>query len=234
MPKREAAGRIGRPECGEASLDDPVKQVASLIIERAVRSQPFLVGVGGGVAAGKSTFAANLATELAGRDLAAQVVSLDGYLKSNAALQAAGLAHRKGFPESFDVVRLVGDVAQMRAGRPVRVRGYDHAANDVVDALTPVESGGILILEGVIALAPQLAKLLHLKVFLDTDLEVARARYQERVLRVAAQDPEHPLNTVPHEHRLSVLNAVWVEVNLRNFTDHIAPARDVADVVVAF
>jgi type I pantothenate kinase len=215
-------------------LDDPIRHVASLIAERARRAEAFLVGIGGGVAAGKSTFAAGLAQELARRGLMVQVISLDGYLKSNAVLQAAGLAHRKGFPESFDIARLVGDVAQMRAGKPVRVPGYDHAANDVVETQTAVEPGGILILEGVIALARELLDLLHFKVFLDTDLEVARARYEARVQRVAAQDPAHPLNTIPPEHRLNVLNTVWVEVNLKNLTDHIAPAKAVADVVVAF
>jgi type I pantothenate kinase len=215
-------------------VDDPIQFVASQIAARAKRFEPFLVGVGGGVAAGKSTFAASLAAELARRNLTAHVVSLDGYLKSNAALHAAGLTHRKGFPESFDIARLVADVEQMRAGKSVRVPGYDHAANDVVEALAAVEPGGILILEGVIALAPELLDLLHFKAFLDTDLEVARARYEARALRVAAQDPKHPLNSIRPEHRLSVLNTVWVEVNLKNFTDHILPARDVADVVVPF
>jgi type I pantothenate kinase len=184
-----------------------------LIAERA-RSGPFLAGVSGGVASGKSTFASNLAASLGRRGLTAQVVSLDGYLKSNAVLQAAGLAHRKGFPESFDFGRLVGDVGSMRAGQAVRVPVYDHAANDVVGAEVVVEAGGILILEGVVALAPEIAGLLDFKVFLDTDLEIARARYLERVPRVAALDPSHPLNTIPAEHRLSVLQTVWVEVNL--------------------
>ncbi len=215
-------------------MNDPIQHVAALIAERAKGSAPFLVGVTGGVAAGKSTFASSLAEELARRGLRAQVISLDGYLKSNAVLQAAGLAHRKGFPESFDFARLVGDVARMRAGEAVRVPVYDHAANDVVAAEMVVEPGGILILEGVVALAPEIAGLLHFKVFLDTDLEVARARYEARVLRVAGLDPSHPLNAVPVEHRLSVLQTVWVEVNLKNYSEHIAPARDTADVVVPY
>jgi type I pantothenate kinase len=205
-----------------------------MIAERAQRSAPFLVGIAGGVASGKSTFAASLAAELVRRGLAAQVISLDGYLKSNAALLAAGLAHRKGFPKSFDFARLTGDVERMRAGEPVRVPVYDHAANDVLDAEMAVATGGILILEGVIALNAHVAGLLDLKVFLDTDLDVARERYLARVLRVSAHDLAHPLNAVPPEHRLSVLQTVWVEVNLKNFSEHIAPARDTADVVVPF
>jgi len=215
-------------------LDDPIQHVAAFVAERAKGSEPFLVGVGGGVAAGKSTFAANLAAELARRGMAAQVISLDGYLKSNAVLQAAGVAHRKGFPESFDVARLVRDVERMRAGEPVRVPVYDHAANDVVADETVVQASGIVVLEGVIALAPEIAGRLNFKVFLDTDLDVARARYLERVQRVAALDPSHPLNTIPAEHRLSVLETVWVEVNLRNYADHIAPTRDSADMVVPY
>lgn len=215
-------------------LNDPAQQVASLIAERAQSADPFLVGISGGVASGKSTFAANLVSLLAHKGLTAQAISLDGYLKSNVVLQAAGLAHRKGFPESFDLVRLAGDVERMRAGQTVRVPVYDHAVNDVVDGYTEVEAGGVLILEGVIALALEVARSLHFKVFLDTDLEVARARYLERVQRVAASDSKHPLNTIPPEHRLSVLQTVWVEVNLKNFSEHIAPSRERADVVVPY
>jgi type I pantothenate kinase len=213
---------------------DTLQHVVDLIVERGAGTTPFLAGIGGGVASGKSTFASQLAAELVRRGLAAQVISLDGYLKSNAVLAAAGLTHRKGFPESFDLVRLVRDVERMRAGETVRVPVYDHAANDVVGAEAVVAPGGVLILEGVIALAPEIAGLLHFKVFLDTDLGVARARYLERVQRVAALDPSHPLNGIPAEHRLSVLQTVWVEVNLKNFSEHILPARDSSDAVVAF
>lgn len=218
----------------EANLNDPVKRVGALIWAQARPAVPFLTGVGGGVASGKSTFASNLAKELSGRGSPAQVVSLDGYLKSNAALQAAGLAHRKGFPESFDFGRLVADVNSMRAGQAVRVPVYDHAANDVTGVETIVAAGGVLILEGVVALAPEIAGSLDFKVFLDTDLEIARARYLERVQRVAATDPAHPLNTIPVEHRLSVLQTVWVEVNLKNYREHIAPAKAAADIVLTY
>ena len=216
----------------EIALPPTVQQIAAQIAERAKRTTPFLVGIGGGVASGKSTFAASLAAELAHAGQAAQVISLDGYLKSNAALQAAGLTHRKGFPESFDIARLIADVEKMRAGKAVRVPLYDHAANDVIEAQTLIEQGHILILEGVIALNPGVAPHLDFKIFLDTDLEVARARYEARAQRVAAQDPTHPLNTIPPEHRLSVLNMVWIEVNLKNLTDHIAPTKAAADVIV--
>ena len=209
-----------------------VQQIAKQIAARAKTASPFLVGIGGGVASGKSTFAAELATALAGEGTPAQIVSLDGYLKTNAALQAAGLAHRKGFPETFDFARLLADVAQMRAGEAVRAPHYDHAANDVVEGGTVVAPGGVLILEGVIALSSELAARLDFKIFLDTDLEVARARYEARVHRVASQDPSHPLNTIPVEQRASVLNMVWVEVNLRNYSEHIARTKEVADVVV--
>lgn len=215
-------------------MDDPVQHVAALVAERARGVAPFLVGVGGGVASGKSTFAAKLGEALGVRGLAAHVVSLDGYLKPNAVLQAAGLMHRKGFPESFDFARLAADIERMRAGQAVQVPVYDHTANDVVAVPVTVEAGGVLILEGVIALVPELSAHLHFKVFLDTDLDVARVRYLERVQRVAALDPTHPLNAVPAEHRLSVLDTVWIEVNVKNFSEHIAPTRAAADVVVPF
>jgi type I pantothenate kinase len=218
----------------ESAVNDPIERIAKSICARVTRSTPFLIGIGGGVASGKSTFAAKLASELDRERLAAQVISLDGYLKPNAVLQAAGLMHRKGFPESFDFARLTCDVEAMRAGQAVQVPVYDHAANDVVAAPVTVAAGGVLILEGVIALAPELSGRLHFKVFLDTDLDVARARYLERVQRVAALDPAHPLNAVPAEHRLRVLDTVWIEVNVKNFNEHIAPTKESADIVVPF
>lgn len=208
-----------------------VHDIAARIAERAKPKQPYLVGIGGGVASGKSTFAAELVTNLAAGAWAAQTISLDGYLKRNALLQAEGLMHRKGFPESFDIPHLLADMELLRAGKPVRAPVYDHAANDVVDAGTPIEPGGIVILEGVIALSPPLLPHLDYKIFLDTDLELARTRYEARALRVAAQEASHPLNTFPPEQRVGVLNMVWVEVNLKNYTDHIAPTKAVADVV---
>lgn len=206
--------------------------IATHIATRAKLAAPFLVGIGGGVASGKSTFAADLAERLKADASRAQVISLDGYLKRNAELQAAGLMHRKGFPESFDIQRLLSDVAELRAGRPAQVPIYDHAANDVIDGGTLVEPIGTLILEGVIALSPPLAPHLDYKVFLDTDLELARTRYEARALRVAAQDASHPLNAIPSEQRVSVLNMVWIEVNLKNYTDHIAPTKAAADIVI--
>jgi type I pantothenate kinase len=217
---------------GELSLNISIHDVAVQITGRAQRTATFFVGIGGGVASGKSTFAADLAAKLADEAWNVQAISIDGYLKPNAVLLSAGLMHRKGFPESFDVPHLLDDVAQLRAGKPVRVPIYDHAANDVVTGGAPVEPGGILILEGVIALSPPLAPHLDFKIFLDTDLELARKRYEARALRVAAQDSNHPLNTIPPEHRLSVLNTVWIEVNLRNYTDHIAPTMSAADIVI--
>lgn len=225
---------LSEPKPSEISLDDPVQHVALLVASRAKPATPFLAGVSGGVASGKSTFAERLVARLGRDGLSAQAISLDGYLKPNAVLQAAGLMHRKGFPESFDFVRLVADVEVLRAGKAVRVPVYDHGANDVVGAEVPVSAGGIFIFEGVVALAPEVAGHLDLKVFLDTDLDVARARYLARVQRVAALDASHPLNAVPPDQRLAVLEMVWVDVNLKNFREHIAPARDTADVVVRF
>lgn len=213
-------------------MNDQVHEIAARIVKRAPRAAPYFVGIGGGVASGKSTFAADLEARLTEDGLIAQTISLDGYLKPNAVLLAENLMHRKGFPESFDMQRLLTDVAQLRAGTRVRVPTYDHAANDVVEGGTPVDATGILILEGVIALSPLLAPHLDFKIFIDTDLEVARARYEARALRVATQDATHPLNTIQPEHRVGVLNMVWRDVNLKNYTDYIAPTKAAADVVI--
>src|SRR5580704_5198013 len=109
--------------------------VADLIRARRGEKSPFLVGVTGAVAAGKSTFAAELRTALAADGLTVETVCTDGFLMDNAALEARGILNRKGFPESYDVEGLRAALAAIRTG-PIDVPGYSHAIYDIDPALT--------------------------------------------------------------------------------------------------
>ena len=100
-------------------MTDPLAELVAYLRSVAARApHPVVVGIGGGVAVGKSTIAAALSNHLT--DLSSDVVNADGFLFPNAVLAARGLESRKGFPESYDVERLLAFVHAVHSGAPVR------------------------------------------------------------------------------------------------------------------
>lgn len=146
------------------STDDLAARLASMIAERAAAHAggTFLVGVAGGVAVGKSTLAQTLAD---GLEAPVQIVATDGFLRSNGDLGAAGLRHRKGFPESFDVAAFHGFLDALAAGRGAAIPVYSHVAYDVTPGETrAVAAGGVVIVEGVNVLqTPQARARFHVQ-----------------------------------------------------------------------
>ena len=114
---------------------------------------PYVIGIGGSVAAGKSTIA-RLLQALLGRwpdHPRVDLVTTDGFLYPNAVLEARGLMSRKGFPESYDVRALLAFLAALKAGEPeVRAPVYSHLTYDIVEGGENVlRSPDIVIVEGV-------------------------------------------------------------------------------------
>ncbi|HVF32509.1 MAG TPA: hypothetical protein VM933_05690 [Acidimicrobiales bacterium] len=201
---------------------------------------PYLVGVAGAVAVGKSTFAKALAAAL--DPVAVEVVATDGFLRPNAELAAEGLLAQKGFPASYDVAALTGFLDDLRAGRLAEAPVYSHVTYDRVpgearrvDAAT-VE---VLVLEGVNALQPAVAERLDLRVYVDADEPLVRSWYVQRFLEMieAAEADEASFYrgfvALDPEARRSLADSVWEGVNLVNLTEHILPTREHADLVLA-
>src|SRR5687768_8962543 len=131
-------------------LDEVVQEVR----RRADLRTPVLVGIGGAVAVGKTTIAQQLAGELG-----AAVVSTDAFLLPNDALTERNLTMRKGFPETYDRGEIERVVSALKANRPVDVREYSHRIYDIVDGVTvPVVASDFVIIEGIVALQPLVAK----------------------------------------------------------------------------
>jgi type I pantothenate kinase len=209
--------------------------------ERDGAGRTVVVGITGGVAAGKTYLADALAAFLrAGEGLDVAVVSSDGFLRSNADLDRAGLSARKGFPESYDLDAIVRFVDEVRAGLPeVEAPRYDHVAYDVTsgDPLV-VDRPEVLIFEGVNVLQPDIAERLDLAVYLHAEEDDLRSWYHARIRRLRADAPGDGSSfydayaSISDDDFVPLADAVWDAVNHPNLVEHIAPTRAHADVVV--
>ena len=215
--------------------DDVVSFVVGLVL--AHDSTPVVVGVGGSVAVGKSTFAGELAARLAPRSVA--VVSTDGFLLSNADLAARGLSARKGFPESYDVGLARTVLAGIARRDPtVAVRGYSHRTYDLDDTSRPLGRPDVVIVEGVNALAPPFRESLSVGIYLDADEDDIRTWYVSRfasLVEEARHDPGSFFATwaaTPAGQVAEIALFAWEHINVVNLVEHIEPTRWQADVVV--
>lgn len=199
------------------------------LIEAAIAASapPFVLAITGSVAAGKSTLARELAASLAGAGKV-DVVCTDGFLFPNAELEARGLMQRKGFPESYDQAALDGFVASLKSGAaPLRVPLYSHAVYDVVGDEQVLDGAGVVILEGLQSFRGGVG----LAIYLDAPEDELEAWFLARLLALR-EDPQSFLHAYSEEALLPMAREVWRTVNLVNLHEHIAPFRDVADVVV--
>jgi type I pantothenate kinase len=205
-----------------------VDELARLIeAERRTSSRPFLVAITGSVAAGKSTLARTLAASLAGARKV-DVVCTDGFLFPNGELEARGLMQRKGFPESYDQRALDGFVTSLKSGAaPLRVPLYSHAVYDVGGEEQIVNDADVVILEGLQSFRDGV----DFAIYLDAPEDELEAWFLARLLALR-EDPQSFLHAYSEAALLPMAKEVWRTVNLANLREHIAPFRDVADVVV--
>ena len=197
-----------------------------------------LVGITGSVAVGKTTLAAQMAAALPGT---VELVGTDGFLRRNADLDAAGLAMRKGFPETYDREALAATLAALRQG-PAMVPGYSHALYDVDPALTRSVAGDVVIVEG-LGLAPTDApphvhEGLDLLLYIDAEPADIEAWYVARFMGLWAAAADDPASFYRRFRDLDEAGAsdfarhIWATINRPNLEHHIIRARDVADIVV--
>jgi type I pantothenate kinase len=212
--------------------------VADLIRARRAGRTPFLVGITGAVAAGKSTLAGELAAALAASGLSVEIVATDGFLRDNAALEALGILGRKGFPESYDVAALRAALAAIRSG-PADFPGYSHVRYDIDPALTRrLAAPEVLIVEGLSLQEGAAALGLDLLIYLDADEADLEVWFTERLIglwRAAEHDPTSFYARFRHmtePQARAFAQQVWRAINLPNLREHIAGAKDVADIVI--
>jgi type I pantothenate kinase len=222
-----------------------------LAIEDA--KMPYVIGVAGSVAVGKSTTARVLQALLARWPNVPKVdlVTTDGFLYPNAVLEREGLMERKGFPESYDLPALLRFLSDIKAGgRPVRAPVYSHLVYDVMpNHWIEIDRPDILIVEGLNVLQtgrlprdgkaiPFVSDFFDFSVYLDADDEVLKRWYVERFLALretAFRDPKsyfHRYSRLNDEEAVATATSIWTRINLVNLHENILPTRPRADLVL--
>jgi type I pantothenate kinase len=208
--------------------------LARLVARRAAEVQPLLVGIGGGVAVGKSTAAAAVAELFApGR---VEVVATDGFLLPNAVLEARKTLHRKGFPDSYDTPAVEAFLEAVRRRDPeITVPIYSHVTYDVLpDERRRITVPDVLVLEGVNAL--QFSARLDVPVYLNASEDAMEAWYVSRFLELCEAPPPGSFYaqfaSFDVDDRTAFARDVWRGVNLVNLREHIRPTLRHAHVVV--
>lgn len=210
---------------------------------------PFVVGVAGSVAVGKSTIA-RLLRELMSRwpgTPRVELITTDGFLYPNAELERRGLMTRKGFPESYDRRALVEFLTQVKSGLPeVRAPFYSHMRYDIVpDAHVTVRRPDVVIVEGLNVLQPPpvpndvaVSDLFDFSIYVDADAEHITQWFVDRFLalrRGAFTNPNSFFNVyaqLTDDEAVERALGFWNDINLPNLRENVLPTRHRANLVL--
>jgi type I pantothenate kinase len=214
---------------------------------------PYIIGVAGSVAVGKSTTARVLKALFARWPNTPRVdlVTTDGFLYPNAVLEREGLMERKGFPESYDLPALLRFLNEVKAGRhPVSAPIYSHLVYDVKpNEWVTVDQPDILIVEGLNVLQtgrppkdgkaiPYVSDFFDFSIYLDADEDVLLRWYVDRFLALrgtAFSDPQsyfHRYSKLSDEEAVKTASSIWSRINLANLNENILPTRQRADLIL--
>jgi type I pantothenate kinase len=214
---------------------------------------PYVIGVAGSVAVGKSTTARVLKALLARwpNTPKVELVTTDGFLYPNAVLEREGLMEKKGFPESYDRAALLRFLHDVKAGRrPARAPVYSHLTYDIMPhEWIEIANPDILIVEGINVLQasplprdgrdfPFVSDFFDFSVYLDADEEVVRRWYVDRFLVLRGttfRDPQsywHRYAGLDDAQATATATSIWTRINLVNLRENILPTRSRAHLIL--
>ncbi|UPQ88208.1 type I pantothenate kinase [Vibrio sinaloensis] len=213
---------------------------------------PFIIGIAGSVAVGKSTTARLLRALLARWENHPKVelVTTDGFLFPKRVLDERGIMHRKGFPESYDIKRLVEFVSDVKAGKPnLQVPVYSHITYDITDEVKVVDRPDVLIIEGLNVLQSGMdyphephrvfvSDFLDFSLYVDAESDVIEQWYVERFLKFRQGAFTKPGSYFSHYTQLTEQQAIdkahdiWQSINGLNLGHNILPTKGRAQLIL--
>lgn len=230
---------------------EALRDIGTFLDVDRITGAPFIIGIAGGVAVGKSTTARVLQALLRenGGGATVDLLTTDGFLYPNATLAARGLMGRKGFPESYDQRALIGVLAAIRSGATqVKAPIYSHVAYDIVPGEQVLRHPDIVIVEGlnVLQVSTKGASPDHVVVsdFFDFSIYVDAAEsdvaqwFRDRLLSLRStvlREPDsffHRFTAMSDEEVSDIAQQVWDDVNLVNLRENVAPTRGRADLIM--
>lgn len=227
-------------------------QVLDTFLNRPKTNTPFIIGIAGSVAVGKSTTARLLKALLSRWENHPKVdlVTTDGFLYPKKVLEQRGIMHRKGFPESYDIKRLVQFVADVKAAKPsLEVPVYSHITYDITDEVKVVDRPDILIIEGLNVLQSGMdyphephrvfvSDFLDFSIYVDADSEVVEQWYVERFLKFRSGAFTKPNSYFSHYTKLTQdeatakAHSIWKDINGINLENNILPTKNRAKLIL--
>ena len=224
------------------------KATSDFLGERSAKV-PFVIGIAGSVAVGKSTVSRLLRELLARWEGTPKValITTDGFLYPNAELEKRSLMHRKGFPESYDRLALLNFVADIKSGKQeVQAPVYSHLTYNIVpNTFETVSSPDVVIIEGLNVLQSPgpdqevtLSDYFDFKIYVDAETKNISKWFLNRFheLRESAfTNPAsyfHRYAEMPLDKALEKATEIWQTINLPNLTENILPTRSRATLVL--
>lgn len=219
----------------------------SLFLQQKIASQPFIIGISGSVAVGKSTTSRllQILLERTFKHAKIELVTTDGFLYPNAVLEEQHILDKKGFPESYNMELLLNFLDAIKNGEDYHIPIYSHEIYDIVpDQFQTIQAPDFLIVEGInVFQSPQNQSLyvsdyFDLAIYVDAAVEDIESWYLERfqkLLKLAESDPSnyyHKFTKMPFNEVIQMAQRIWREINLANLTQYIEPTRSRADIIL--
>ena len=230
------------------SATQNLHRVAATFLGTISPKMPYVIGIAGSVAVGKSTSARILQALLTRwpEHPRVELITTDGFLYPNAVLESRGIMNRKGFPESYDTKRLVQFLREIKAGMPdVSAPVYSHVEYDIVEGDSQVvHQPDILIVEGLNVLQVGsdamefVSDYFDFSIYIDAVESDIEQWYVERFLALRQTVFSNPDSFFTHfaqlidDEAVQVARGIWREINGKNLSDNIAPTRTRASLVM--